>query len=46
VGACSGQVRLVVTITLVWVAEADGAIAPQPWPEAIKAKLHSYLRAA
>ena len=46
VGACSGQVRLVVAITLVWVAEADGAIAPQPWPEAIKAKLHSYLRAA
>ena len=46
VGACSGQVRLVVTITLVWVAEADGAIAPQPWPEAIKAKLQSYLRAA
>lgn len=46
VGACSGQVRLVVTITLVWVAEADGAIAPQPWPEAIKAKLHRYLRAA
>ena len=46
VGACGGQVRLVVTITLVWVAEADGAIAAQPWPEAIKAKLHSYLRAA
>lgn len=46
VGACGGQVRLVVTITLVWVAEADGAIAPQPWPEAIKAKLHNYLRAA
>ena len=46
VGACGGQVRLLVTITLVWVAEADGAIAPQPWPEAIKAKLHNYLRAA
>jgi len=46
VGACLGQVRLVVTITLVWVAETQGKIAPQPWPKAMKEKLHDYLRAA
>jgi 4-hydroxybenzoyl-CoA thioesterase len=46
VGACDGQVRLVVTITLVWVTDVAGTIAPQPWPEAIKSKLHNYLRAA
>lgn len=46
VGACGGQVRLVVTITLVWVAEDQGAISPQLWPEAMKANLYRYLRAA
>lgn len=45
VGACGGQVRLVVTITLVWVAEDQGEILPQPWPEGIKARLQAFVRA-
>lgn len=45
VGACGGQVRLVVTITLVWVADVAGTIAPQPWPEGIKARLQAFVRA-
>ena len=45
VGACGGQVRLVVTITLVWVAEGQGEILPQPWPEGIKARLQAFVRA-
>ena len=46
VGACSGQVRLVVAITLVWAKEVDGAIGPQPWPDAMRARLQGYVRAA
>lgn len=46
VGACLGQVRLVVTITLVWAKDVNGAIGPRPWPETMKAKLQTYLRAA
>lgn len=46
VGACLGQVRLVVAITLVWAKDVDGAIGPRPWPEMMRAKLQTYLRAA
>lgn len=45
VGACGGQVRLVVTITLVWVTDVAGTIAPQPWPEGMKARLQAFVRA-
>jgi 4-hydroxybenzoyl-CoA thioesterase len=45
VGACDGQVRLVVKITLVWVTDVAETIAPQPWPEAIKARLQAFVRA-
>ena len=46
VGACGGQVRLVVVITLVWAKEVDGTIGPQPWPAAMRASLQGYMRAA
>ena len=41
-----GQVRLVATITLVWVKAVEGVIAPRAWPEAMKAKLQGYVGAA
>jgi 4-hydroxybenzoyl-CoA thioesterase len=45
VGACDGQVRLGVKITLVWVTDVAGTITPQPWPETIKARLQAFVRA-
>ena len=44
IGACD-EVRLVVLITLVWVKEVEGTIAPRAWPEAMKARLAGYVRA-
>ena len=44
IGACE-EVRLVVLITLVWVKEEAGTIAPRAWPEAMKARLAGYVRA-
>jgi 4-hydroxybenzoyl-CoA thioesterase len=46
VGSCGGQVRLTVAITLVWAKDVNGVIGPQPWPEPMRAKLQTYLRAA
>ncbi len=39
-----GAVRLVATITLVWVKALDGTPVPQAWPEAMRAKLSGFLR--
>ena len=38
------QVRLVVLITLVWVKEEAGVIAPQAWPEDMRTRLAAYRR--
>ena len=46
VGSGEGQVRLVVTITLVWVKEVDGILAPRPWPEGMRVKLQDFVVAA
>lgn len=46
VGYGAGQVRLVTKITLVWVKEVDGVLGPRAWPDAMKAKLQAYARAA
>ncbi len=45
IGNGADGVRLVVLITLVWVKEVEGTIAPRAWPEAMKAKLAGFLRA-
>ena len=45
VGACDGQVRLAVTLTLVWATDVAGTITPQPWPEGMKARLQAFVRA-
>ena len=37
------QVRLVASITLVWVQELAGVLGPQAWPDAMRAKLALYL---
>ena len=44
IGSGAGAVRLVVLITLVWVKQVDGVIAPRAWPEAMKAKLAGFLQ--
>ena len=44
VGRGPDGVRLVVLITLVWVKDEGGVIAPRVWPEGMKAKLAGYLR--
>lgn len=41
-----GQVRLVATITLVWVKAKGGVPVPQAWPEAMRAKLAAFVAAA
>lgn len=43
IGACEGQVRLVVRITLVWVKEVDGVLGPRAWPEDMKTRLQDYV---
>jgi 4-hydroxybenzoyl-CoA thioesterase len=44
IGACEGQVRLEVAITLVRVKEVDGVMGPQVWSEAMREKLAGFLR--
>lgn len=44
IGNGADGVRLVVLITLVWVKEVAGVIAPRAWPEAMKARLAEFLR--
>ena len=43
-GACEGQVRLVVLLTLVWVKAEAGVPVPQVWPQAMRVKLAEFLR--
>ncbi len=44
IGNGADGVRLVVLITLVWVKEVEGTIAPRAWPEGMKARLAEFLR--
>ena len=44
IGSGSDGVRLVVLITLVWVKEVAGVMAPRAWPEPMRGKLAGFLR--
>ena len=46
IGACDGQVRLVVLLTLVWIKAEGGKPVPQAWPEAMRVRMAQFLRQA